>query len=392
MASEGVRYYLGPHLSQGVENVASLADALLRYVAPGSSDMESLRQSGEDTSRMAEALKRGSYGEAANQGALATAGALSALPLIPSFAGIFAGKGAKTADLEKLFRAQQMSDAGKPREDIWTETGWFQGPDEKWRFEIDDRGARLDMNKLPDAPSVFEVADAKLGEMPAYQDIPEKLRIGNPKINPEDQRWALNWAKDYAPAAEAVPLRQAFSHPQLEMAYPDIEYMKIRRADGMANGYYSGRDNMIATGGGTIGNDARSTALHEMQHNMQDREGFAQGGSPDMGWTRQEQYDAARKAYDAAAGDDALLSQLFDKEASQTARKAWDDLSERERLEWLDPGRQYLYRRLAGEAEARNVQARMEMTPDQRRANPPWTTLDVPEAELIARVLSEYGK
>jgi hypothetical protein len=43
------------------------------------------------------------------------------------------------------------------------------------------------------------------------------------------------------------------------------------------------------------------------------------------------------------------------------------------------------YERLAGEAEARNVQTRMDYTPEQRQAAAPWTTLDVPESELVVR-------
>ena len=41
------------------------------------------------------------------------------------------------------------------------------------------------------------------------------------------------------------------------------------------------------------------------------------------------------------------------------------------------------YQRLAGEAEARNVQTRLDYDMDERIANPPWNTLDVPESELI---------
>jgi hypothetical protein len=43
------------------------------------------------------------------------------------------------------------------------------------------------------------------------------------------------------------------------------------------------------------------------------------------------------------------------------------------------------YQRLAGEAEARNVQTRRDFTPQQRREAAPWSTLDVPESELIVR-------
>lgn len=43
------------------------------------------------------------------------------------------------------------------------------------------------------------------------------------------------------------------------------------------------------------------------------------------------------------------------------------------------------YTRLAGEAEARNVQARMNMTMDERIALPPWVTQDVPTDQQIVR-------
>ena len=35
------------------------------------------------------------------------------------------------------------------------------------------------------------------------------------------------------------------------------------------------------------------------------------------------------------------------------------------------------YARTSGEVEARNVEARRDMTPDERRAKPPWETEDV---------------
>ena len=47
------------------------------------------------------------------------------------------------------------------------------------------------------------------------------------------------------------------------------------------------------------------------------------------------------------------------------------------------------YRSLAGEVEARNVQARMDMTPDERRARPPWETQDVPDDMQIIRGRSD---
>ncbi len=42
-----------------------------------------------------------------------------------------------------------------------------------------------------------------------------------------------------------------------------------------------------------------------------------------------------------------------------------------------------MYRRAAGEVEARNVQSRMNMTPEERRAKAPWETQDTPDAQHI---------
>lgn len=44
-----------------------------------------------------------------------------------------------------------------------------------------------------------------------------------------------------------------------------------------------------------------------------------------------------------------------------------------------------VYRRLSGEVEARNVQARSRMTPGERRLTPPWETQDTPDADQIVR-------
>ena len=46
-----------------------------------------------------------------------------------------------------------------------------------------------------------------------------------------------------------------------------------------------------------------------------------------------------------------------------------------------------LYKRHAGETEARNVQTRMGYTPEQRRSTPPWKTEDVPRNKQIIRLL-----
>ena len=48
-----------------------------------------------------------------------------------------------------------------------------------------------------------------------------------------------------------------------------------------------------------------------------------------------------------------------------------------------------IYRRSAGEAEARAVQARRDLTPEQRQSRAPWLDYDVPEGQQIVRFDNE---
>ena len=72
--------------------------------------------------------------------------ALGLLPFVPGALGTIAGKGAKTADLAKMRLAKQMSKKGDDIADIHKKTGWWQGPDGQWRFEIDDSGSAITLD------------------------------------------------------------------------------------------------------------------------------------------------------------------------------------------------------------------------------------------------------
>jgi len=55
----------------------------------------------------------------------------------------FAGQNAATADTHALATAQQRLEAGEDAEAVRQDTGWFKGKDGKWRFEINDKDAKL---------------------------------------------------------------------------------------------------------------------------------------------------------------------------------------------------------------------------------------------------------
>ena len=201
---------------------------------------------------------------------------LGMLPFVPSMAGIMAGKGARTADAVKLAEAQKLEQAGEDARSIWGKTGWFKSPDGQWRFELTDDYSFLEHPEF--APKGYE-----------------KLQ-----------------------------------HPDVQDAYPEMWdrlQQSIRRAD-KPKGRLEDGNTIFAEG--PTGEARRSVALHELQHAIQEREGFAPGASMSAGG--------------------------------------------------LDE-----YRRAAGEAEARAVQARMNMTAAERATSFPLDSYDVPLDQLIVR-------
>lgn len=49
-----------------------------------------------------------------------------------------AGQKAAVAKLDELNHAREMHSQGMDEQEIWRETGWLLGRDNKWRFEIPD--------------------------------------------------------------------------------------------------------------------------------------------------------------------------------------------------------------------------------------------------------------
>lgn len=243
----------------------------------------------------------------------------SVVPKPSNAAGMFGGRLAKTADHAKLATAEKMAAEGAPREAIWRDTGWFQGVDGKWRFEIDDSKA--------------------------------KIGFRNP--------WDF--------AAEGK-FSDVLRHPELNAAYPDVGTLPAKAEIGFTQGYYE-RDPSIpgvrvyASGGDQ---NLPGIALHEGQHAIQDREGFARGGG-------------------MRSFSDADLSKARDLIRAAEDNNSWSSVGTFASDMSDDALKKQLYQRLAGETEARTVQARQHLTPEQRASRPPWLDYDVPESQQIVR-------
>lgn len=270
----------------------------------------------------------------------------------PGEAGIFGGRLAATADRAMLARAEDMAAKGASRDQIWKHTGWFQGVDGKWRFEIPDR-----LSTMKGAGTTSEVT-AKQGDT-----------VG-----------------------------AAFFHPELYAAYPELAGIELQGSHvRRAGAAYSRADPLSDTGPMIrVGNDVkdpRRSLLHELQHGAQEIEGFAPGSNPYVlrpgtpAWDLyQERIKAmrtplSREEFSRAANYDGLAPQKDYDSYLKTTRNIPAN-ADRAAQEYAV---QEAYRRYAGEVEARNVQTRMDMTPAERSAAPPWTTEDIPTWQQIVK-------
>lgn len=250
-----------------------------------------------------------------------------------------AGENAKTAALDKLEQAKAMAEDSSS-EEIYKATGWFKGQDGKWRFEIPDNLEAITLDKL------LNDKRAKLGEI--------------------------------------------YDNPQLFEAYPDLKDVPVRIEE-IEKGFngFAYADAITISASLKNDNEAKSTLVHEIQHLIQKREGFARGGGPE---TAREQIREEQRILDRQFGSfsedekaylvyqdmwmDATLIEFDDKKAARASaeiEKLEKRISKERRAEIQEIKARRtalknalteggdgvdLYWRLAGEQEARYIESR----------------------------------
>ncbi len=128
--------------------------------------------------------------------------------------GSFAGVTSKTLDKTKLYKAQNMElDAVHP-DDIWTQTGFFRGADNRWRYEIPDQNMKLKLENM-------DYREASPGSWTSTGSEPMAgIKSGS----------SANMSlKDIAAGKEAKPsvLSDVVDHPEFFKAYPELADTKI---------------------------------------------------------------------------------------------------------------------------------------------------------------------
>jgi hypothetical protein len=277
-----------------------------------------------------------------------------------------AGESSKTADSSLLEKAKAMLEGGADSEKVRQETGWFQGYDGKWRYEIDDSTA------------VWHLDTAK--------PDPKRLVHFGERI---------------------FKLTDLLDHPAMYEAYPQLKDVTVwENPDAPVDGYVVGKstDHITVRSLSSMGNLSKDLVIHEVQHLIQNIEGFTSGASKDQfeykSWGPKE-WEAYEKRSEIAAKLYAVLRRHGEHITARDIAAMRQEFSETDsildsnfmllssladsnkRVDYLrdeyykqvrilqltTPSGQY--NAVAGEIEAYDVQARRKMSAEERKNTRP---------------------
>lgn len=201
--------------------------------------------------------------------------------------------------LANLETARKMFDAGKRMSVIRRSTGWEKGADGKWRTESRDNWSLSE----------------KFAEL------------------------------ETRPESGPLPLPEAIEQTELFRLYPELREVRVQVSDRIHGGSYNHGEKLI-TVGKTV--TPKLVLIHEIQHAIQDLEGFSPGGTPEQfmdlpSLSAFEQYH--RLAGEIEARNAEKRTPMPHEKKMQTLLAATEDVAPEDKL--------YLSRALSGEFDIR---------------------------------------
>ena len=278
----------------------------------------------------------------------------------PATTNIFAGPRAKTADLDALKKAKELTARRRDPDDILKETGWFKGADNQWRFEIPDD--KIEFVTDPTRTPEYELSRAAgLGDVIKHDEL-----------------------------FEAYPeLRGLLTQTYKDKTYGGYQPFEDRSGEGLTN-----TDEMIVASGPNR-RDIESTLLHEIDHAIANREGFSGGTNQSDATSRileRQNIDLYNLEQRMEARERELGLNQFEYRPDTTDPELLQLRSDYDAMVGRSPSNQDIfatYLANMGEVAARNVQARRDMTAAERRETSPRLTEDTPrEAQWTEGVIS----
>jgi hypothetical protein len=268
---------------------------------------------------------------------------------------IMIGPSAATYNPQSAFEAAKMLKQGVPEAEVFKTTGTTRGLDNAFRQEITDENALVK-------------GTGKFGDI--YEQRKAAYGVTTPTVE------------------------EVMRHPELFAAYPQLKgnQVMLLPATSKNNASYSPTEGIIRVNPNLTADQATSSMLHELQHGVQEIEGFNKG--TDAGFIlknlQKQQDDIDTRLTEA----NRALSKAVGTDQYETLMKARDKISKEYRnlvgtdIRGIFGKAMDEYKSYGGEAEARLAQARQKLTNEQRRSIFPFAkgknALDInPENAII---------
>ena len=274
------------------------------------------------------------------------------------------GPNAKTWNKPAADLATQMEKQGKNGDEIWQATGTFRAADGKWRQEISDANMK------------YTPANVQQRQFDQIQKRYDKIKdfYSDPK--------SLEHLKEWYEKAQIEALSdlkgsagEFIDHPALKEAYPQLSGYKFRdippkhqdfkHADSVY-GYFDPKYKTITMNSASP--NQRSSVLHELQHAIQDIEGWTGGTNKDYALYRMKERELAKMG---GHSNDLILEQTAPLEG------------------YTDPS--LAYKNLSGEVEARLAQKRKDLDEFIRKNRSPIEDYDVDPSQQITKEFAKGG-
>lgn len=341
-----------------------------------------------------------------------------------------------TTRIDNLNVAREMEDAKKDAKAIKLATGWERGADGKWRYEIPD------LKYFGKGDAGYKKARGKQPWSKELDGLSDKIFDGEELSESEYKRFDElaqkedDFKTDYL-NREKPHLADWVENDELFKAYPDLKRVNVVFNDQLpANhgGSYNEREHTIVVNTNYVG-DIDSVLAHEVQHAIQRIEGFARGSNTDYIDSIKETIDDIKNLFleslnriaeirgiptfdewFSSLDENAMLKvgdsipyyfkrgqfHGFDvyyyyyvdnigfnesdkKKIKAKLEKAENAISKENKILGDHYNRRSfdLYETIAGEVESRNVEKRMGMSPEERRASLAAETEDVSREDQI---------
>lgn len=272
------------------------------------------------------------------------------------------------AEKNKIAMAERMEADGASPEEIKRKLNMHREADGKWRFETDDSKASF----YPNGDARFS-GDAEYQRYRELTDKAEKNMLGlsTEELTAAEKAERAALAKKYANLPKGSTLGDYMTHPELYNKYPDMEEIKVNRSAKL-------RKNVAARyleGGNAIDIDRYldkkkfdSTLIHEVQHAVQDIEGFQNGTNT---FEALKKARATMEAYLERTQDEGFrwAKNLDKQHGGEKFKKEYIDISLKNEynVDNIEDVGKKTYANMLGEKEARAAERRLLLDAESRR-------------------------